>query len=94
VTVYPVAIALVALSLLSGCWKHARRVYAPVMAVALLLGLLDGAKAVGLMELPEWITNLPGAAMGMAWLTPVLAMLLLAATADRLLPARSHPAQA
>ncbi|MBV7418534.1 branched-chain amino acid transport system II carrier protein [Comamonas sp. CMM03] len=94
VTVYPVAIALVALSLLSGCWKHARRVYAPVMAVALLLGLLDGAKAVGLMELPTWITSLPGAAMGMAWLTPVLAMLLLAATADRLLPARSHPAQA
>ncbi len=94
VTVYPVAIALVALSLLSGCWKHARRVYAPVMAVALLLGLLDGAKAVGLMELPAWITSLPGAAMGMAWLTPVLAMLLLAATADRLLPARSHPAQA
>lgn len=94
VTVYPVAIALVALSLLSGCWKHACRVYAPVMAVALLLGLLDGAKAVGLMELPAWITSLPGAAMGMAWLTPVLAMLLLAATADRLLPARSHPAQA
>jgi LIVCS family branched-chain amino acid:cation transporter len=64
------------------------------MAVALLLGLFDGAKAVGLMELPAWITSLPGAAMGMAWLTPVLAMLLLAATADRLLPARSHPAQA
>ena len=94
VTVYPVAIALVALSLLSGCWKHARRVYAPVMAVALLLGLLDGAKAVGLMELPQWITSLPGAAMGMAWLTPVLAMLLLAAAADRLLPAQRAPAQA
>ena len=60
----------------------------------LLLGLLDGAKAVGLMELPAWITTLPGAAMGMAWLTPVLAMLVLSGVADRLLPAQRAPAQA
>lgn len=88
VTIYPVAIALVALSLLSGCWKHARRVYVPVMVAALLLGLLDGAKAIGLLDLPVWLTTLPGAAMGMAWLTPVAAMLLLAAIADRALPAK------
>lgn len=89
VTIYPVAIALVALSLLSGYWQHARRVYIPVMGVALLLGLLDGAKAIGLMDLPQWLTQLPGAAMGMAWLTPVLAVLLLAAATDRMLPAAS-----
>lgn len=89
VTIYPVAIALVALSLLSGYWQHARRVYIPVMGVALLLGLLDGAKAIGLMDLPQWLTQLPGAAMGMAWLTPVLAVLLLAAATDRMLPTAS-----
>lgn len=87
VTIYPVSIALVLLSLLTGLWKQARRVYAPVMGVALVLGLIDGAKATGLMEAPQWLNTLPGAAMGMAWLTPVLAALLLAAAADRMLPA-------
>ncbi|MDR2323942.1 MAG: branched-chain amino acid transport system II carrier protein [Acidovorax sp.] len=87
VTIYPVSIALVLLSLLTSCWKQARRVYAPVMGVALVLGLIDGAKAAGLVDAPQWLTTLPGAAMGMAWLTPVLAALLLAAAADRVLPA-------
>ena len=93
VTIYPVSIALVALSLLTGLWKQARRVYVPVLAVALVLGLIDGAKAAGLADAPQWLTDLPGAAMGMAWLTPVLAMLLLSGVADRLLPAQRAPAQ-
>ena len=87
VTIYPVAIALVALSLLAGYWRDARRVYVPVMVMALLLGLLDGAKAIGIMEAPQWLNNLPGAAMGMAWLTPVAAMLVLSAVWDQLRPA-------
>ena len=94
VTIYPVSIALVALSLLTGLWKQARRVYVPVLAVALVLGLIDGAKAAGLADAPQWLADLPGAAMGMAWLTPVLAMLLLCGVADRLLPAQRAPAQA
>lgn len=92
--IYPVSIALVALSLLSGLWKQARRVYAPVMGVALVLGLIDGAKTAGLVDAPQWLSTLPGAAMGMAWLTPVLAALLLAAAADRVLPAPAAAAQA
>ena len=94
VTIYPVSIALVALSLLSRLWKQARRVYVPVLGLALVLGLIDGAKAAGLADAPQWLTSLPGAAMGMAWLTPVLAMLVLSGVADRLLPAQRAPAQA
>lgn len=90
-TIYPVSIALVALSLLSSLWKQASRVYAPVLGVALVLGLMDGAKTAGLLEAPPWLTTLPGSAMGMAWLTPVLAALLLAAMFDRLLPSQASP---
>ncbi|MGN1055731.1 MAG: branched-chain amino acid transport system II carrier protein, partial [Comamonas sp.] len=38
VTIYPVAIALIALGLLSKLWKHRARVFIPVMSVALVFG--------------------------------------------------------
>jgi len=84
---YPVAIALVALSLLPRCWQSASRVYGPVLGMALLLGVADGLQAAALWHMPAWLARLPGAAMGMAWLLPVGATLLLAALADRALPA-------
>ena len=85
VTIYPVAIALVVLTLLSGYFQQAQRVYVPVMSVALLLGFIDGAKAAGWIQTPAWMNALPAAAMGMAWLTPVLAVLVISAVLDRTL---------
>ena len=82
VGIYPVAIALIALSLLHR-WHHASRVYTPVMLVALVFGLFDAAKAIGWTALlPSWLDQLPGAVLGMGWVTPVIAMLVIAASAD------------
>ena len=44
-TIYPVAIALVGLNLLSRCWRNPRTVFAPVLLVARICGLVDGFKA-------------------------------------------------
>ena len=53
------------------------------MLVALVFGLFDAAKAVGLTSLlPRWLDHLPGAALGMGWVTPVIAMLVIAGCAD------------
>ena len=83
-TIYPVAIALVVLSLLSGCWRHQGLVFVPVICVALAFGLLDGLKAAGFAQwTPDGLERLPGAAMGMGWLTPVLAAMVAMALVDR-----------
>ncbi|MEG0675324.1 MAG: branched-chain amino acid transport system II carrier protein [Comamonas sp.] len=96
VAIYPVAIALVALSLMHSLWKHPSRVYAPVMTMALALGISDSAKSLlGADAMPSWLADLPGAAMGLGWTTPVLAVLVVAAIADRILPPVAlKPAQA
>src|SRR5690606_11031694 len=41
VGLYPLAIALVGLSLMSGLWRSPRRVFVPTMAVTLVFGLFD-----------------------------------------------------
>jgi LIVCS family branched-chain amino acid:cation transporter len=91
VAIYPLAIALVALSLLSDLWRHAPRVFVPVLIVALAFGLADAVKAAGGGEwLPQaLLDHLPGASMGLGWVGPVALTLLLAAVADR---ARPRPA--
>ena len=82
VGIYPVAIALIALSLLHR-WNQPSRVYIPVLLVALLFGLFDAAKALEWTALvPDWLDKLPGAALGMGWVTPVIAMLVIAGGAD------------
>ncbi|MBV2234558.1 MAG: branched-chain amino acid transport system II carrier protein [Sterolibacterium sp.] len=84
VTLYPLAITLVTLSLLSGLWRQPRRVFIPVMLVALFCGLLDGLQALGWnSHLPGWLQRLPGASAGLGWLLPVGLSLLLAAGYDR-----------
>ena len=81
--IYPLAIALVAISLIGNQWQSARLVFAPVMLVALVFGLLDAAKAVGFESLqPQWLSQLPGAELGLGWWLPVAATLALAALAD------------
>ena len=96
VGLYPLAITLIALSLLHR-WNRPSPVYMPVMLVALVLGLFDAAKAAKLDALvPDWLSHLPGAAMGMGWITPVVAMLLVCGVMDFLAgsPAKTAAKQA
>ncbi|MGE8495320.1 branched-chain amino acid transport system II carrier protein [Comamonas sp.] len=91
VALYPPAIALVSLSLLQR-WQQPARVYIPVMLVALVFGLVDGAKALQwTAALPTWLDHLPGAALGLGWVTPVAATVVCAGLADWFLARRQIP---
>uniref|UniRef100_UPI000877776B branched-chain amino acid transport system II carrier protein n=1 Tax=Pseudomonas aeruginosa TaxID=287 RepID=UPI000877776B len=84
--IYPPCIVLVALSFFASLWRSQTRIVAPVMAVSLLFGLIDGLKAASLDHwLPNWLTHLPLAEQGLAWLIPSVATLALVAVIDRLL---------
>jgi LIVCS family branched-chain amino acid:cation transporter len=86
VGLYPLAIVLVALSLLDGFWLSAARVFRPVMAVALVVGLVVGLAAAGWAQwVPGFFCQLPLADQSVGWLLPVLVTLALAAACDRLL---------
>jgi LIVCS family branched-chain amino acid:cation transporter len=86
VGLYPLAIVLVALSLLSNLWLSPPRVFVPVMAVALLFGVADGLGAAGFSQwLPALFSQLPLAGQSLGWLVPVLLMVLLTAVLDRAL---------
>lgn len=86
VGLYPLAIMLVALSLLDRLWVSPSRVFIPVMTVTLIFGVADGLSAAGLNGLvPELFTQMPLAAQSMGWLVPVLVTLAIASTVDRLL---------
>jgi LIVCS family branched-chain amino acid:cation transporter len=86
VGLYPLAIMLVALSLLDRFWVSPSRVFIPVMTVTLIFGVADGLSAAGLNGLvPELFTQMPLAAQRMGWLVPVLVTLAIASTVDRLL---------
>ncbi len=86
VGLYPLAIVLVALSLLDGFWLSSARVFRPVMAVALVFGLVDGLAAAGWAQwVPGFFSQLPLADQSLGWLLPVLVTLALAAACDRLL---------
>ncbi|MCY1553271.1 Branched-chain amino acid transport system 2 carrier protein [compost metagenome] len=85
VGLYPLAIVLVALSLLDNLWLSPRRVFIPVMSVALVFGLADGFAAAGFSRvLPALFGELPLAGQSLGWLLPVLITLLLVALLDRL----------
>lgn len=95
VCIYPVAIALIALGLLSKLWKHPARVFIPVMGVALLFGIVDAIKAAGFPQaIPAALESLPGSAMGLGWLAPVIVVLVVAGLLDRLRPVPMTGAQA
>lgn len=83
--IYPVAIALVALSLASALWRQPSRVFIPTLIVATLFGIMDGLSAAGFSHwVPGVIANLPGANLGLGWLMPVLLALAISAACDRL----------
>jgi len=93
VGLYPLAIMLVALSLLDRLWLCAPRVFVPVMAVTLVFGVVDGLAAAGFDWLvPSFFSSLPLAAQSMGWLVPVLLTLAIAAAADRMLGRRPQMA--
>lgn len=93
VGLYPLAIMLVALSLLDRLWLCAPRVFVPVMAVTLVFGVVDGLAAAGFDWLvPSFFSSLPLAAQSMGWLVPVLLTLAVATAADRMLGRRPQMA--
>ncbi len=93
VGLYPLAIVLVALSLLDRFWVSPSRVFVPVMAVTLISGVVDGLAAAGFTDwVPVLFTQLPLADQSMGWLVPVLVMLVFAVVTDRLL-SRADQAQ-
>lgn len=88
VGLYPLAIVLVALSLLDDLWCSPARVFRPVMAVTLVFGLVDGIAAAGGKTLiPSFFSQLPLADQSLGWLLPVLLTLTLAIVLDRTLGA-------
>ncbi|WP_313474115.1 branched-chain amino acid transport system II carrier protein [Stutzerimonas kunmingensis] len=93
VGLYPLAIVLVALSLLDRFWVSPSRVFVPVMAVTLIFGVVDGLAAAGFTDwVPVLFTQLPLADQSMGWLVPVLVMLVFVVVTDRLL-SRADQAQ-
>lgn len=82
--IYPVAIALVALSLASALWRRPSRVFIPTLMVAAVFGVMDGVAAAGFDWLvPGVLAGLPGASLGVGWVLPVLFTLVASATFDR-----------
>ena len=82
--IYPVAIALVALSLASTLWRRPSKVFIPTLAVAALFGIMDGVTAAGFSQLvPGLVADMPGASLGLGWVVPVLLALIASATYDR-----------
>lgn len=84
VGLYPLAIMLVALSLLDRYWISPSRIFVPVMAVTFVFGVADGLSAADYNHLvPALITRLPLATQSMGWLVPVLVTLVIALINDR-----------
>ncbi|MFO6423598.1 branched-chain amino acid transport system II carrier protein [Motilimonas sp. KMU-193] len=74
--VYPVAIALVALTFLSEQFANKKLSYQFVLAIALIFGVLDGLKVAGVDM--QSFNYLPLFNSGMAWLLPTGCALLIA----------------
>ncbi|MBY4676640.1 branched-chain amino acid transport system II carrier protein [Marinobacterium sp. CAU 1594] len=75
VAVYPIAIALILFSLFAGQMAYPRQALLLVLLVSAGFGLLEGYKATG--GSLEALAFLPLFEVGLAWLAPTLAVLLL-----------------
>ncbi|MFW2066326.1 branched-chain amino acid transport system II carrier protein [Acinetobacter johnsonii] len=80
--IYPPAIVVIMLSFGWKFFNHPRRVIAPVTAVSLLFGILDGLKVAN-FELPYALTHLPLAEQNLAWLIPSLVVFVIAVVIDK-----------
>lgn len=75
VAIYPVAIALVAMTFLKDFYAHPRLAFRLVLLVSMLFGALDGLKTAGLnLELFQF---LPLFNQGLAWIIPTLTVMVL-----------------
>lgn len=85
VGLYPLAIVLVCLGLFSSSLARPQNIMRPVMAVALVFGIVDGLKTAGFMERDTaWMSALPFSSQGLGWLVPALIMLVIALVVDRI----------
>ena len=83
VGLYPLAIVLVCLGLFSQSLARPQNIMRPVMAVALVFGIMDGLKTAGLMAKDTaWMSALPFSSQGLGWLVPAVVMLLIALVVD------------
>ena len=81
---YPLAIVLVALSLLDRCWRSTKLVFRGTMLVTLVFGVVDGLAAAGLSNwVPELFSQLPLAQQQMGWLLPAIVVMLGLTLVDR-----------
>ncbi len=80
--IYPPAIVVIMLSFGWKFFNHPRRVIAPVTAVSLVFGILDGLKVAN-FELPYALTHLPLAEQNLAWLIPSLVVFVIAFVIDK-----------
>ena len=80
--IYPPAIVVIMLSFGWKFFNHPRRVIAPVTAVSLVFGIVDGLKVANL-ELPYALTHLPLAEQNLAWLIPSLVVFVIAFVIDK-----------
>ena len=80
--IYPPAIVVIMLSFGWKYFNHPRRVIAPVTAISLVFGILDGLKVAN-FELPYALTHLPLAEQNLAWLIPSLTVFIIAVVIDK-----------
>lgn len=80
--IYPPAIVVIMLSFGWKFFNYPRRVIAPVTAVSLVFGILDGLKVAN-FELPYALTHLPLAEQNLAWLIPSLVVFVIAIVIDK-----------
>ncbi len=80
--IYPPAIVVIMLSFGWKFFNHPRRVIAPVTAVSLVFGIVDGLKVAN-FELPYALTHLPLAEQNLAWLIPLLVVFVIAFVIDK-----------
>lgn len=81
---YPLAIVLVALSLLAHYWRSTALVFRGTMLVTLVFGVVDGLSAAGFSAwVPEVFSRLPLAQQQMGWLVPAVVVMLCLTVVDR-----------
>lgn len=83
--VYPVFVVLILTYFIRGLFRSAVRVVVPAALVAFLFGVADALEAAGIIQWPFTLARqLPLHNQGLAWLLPVLAVMIVAAVIDRL----------
>ena len=82
--IYPPAIVVILLGFFWKCFNNPSRVIAPVTAVSLVFGIIDGLKVAGLEQfLPNFATHLPLSAQNLAWLIPSVIVLIICIVIDK-----------